>query len=135
MYFVSACKHIAFIEKFFQNCVKDQVAVVAHDTYKDDAPVYSRVYHTKVKESHYVKSSFKYDWRNGNKGTFEISNDGLQLIFQALSFYTILKMIGIKIFDTKGNFNPDCLQQIELQIYELTGEQIEIKLLDKTIEK
>lgn len=135
MSIVSSCSTIRIIEKIFETLEKDKVSELVHDTYKDGIPNYTHVYHTRTNVNTYVKSTFKYDKRNGDKAYFDISQRGIVEIFRHLSFYTILKAAGINMFDKSGNFNRDCLNQISLKIFELTGQKVEIRLLDNNNEK
>lgn len=130
MNIVSSCKAIRLIESLFEHLEKNKVSELVFDSYKDDVPNYTHIYKTLTDNTDgeiYVKTTFKYDRRNGDKAVAEISERGLQEIFDHLSFYTILKLFGIEIFDKHGKFNEKCLKQISEKIFDLTGKEIELK--------
>lgn len=137
MQFNSSCKAIeTWIEGFFIYLVNEGMATKIRDGYNSelDNSVYSRIYkvHTIPDQTRAV---FRYDQRinkdtPSGAGYFEISNDGLQLIFQQLSFYTILKAIGISIFNENGEFDNSSLKSISDKVFEATGKRIEIRLIE-----
>ena len=137
MQFNSSCKAIeTWVEGFFRFLVQSDMAEVMKDGYNPqiENSVYTRVYRVYTLPDN-VKVTFRYDHRvskdaPAGAGYVEVSNDGLQLIFQQLSFYTILKAAGISLFDSEGFFDKNSLKTISDKVFDATGQRIEIRLIE-----
>ena len=132
-----SCKSIeTFFEGFVKFLVANDMATLIKDGYNPDIDnsLYSRTYaiHTVPDK---VKAAFRYDHRpcdngSGDRAYFEISTEGLKLVFSQLSFYTILRAIGVSLFDDNGELNKESINIICSKILEATGKRIEIKLIE-----
>lgn len=132
MQFNSSSKAMeTWIEGFFKYLVSKDMAHVCKDGYNPsiDNSLYTRIYkvHTVPEET---KATFRYDKReNGDTAYIDIPDAGLHLIFEQLSFYTILDALGIKLFKD-DRFDKDSLKILSDKIFEITGKRIEIKVIE-----
>ena len=121
-----------WIEGFFKYLVSKDMAHVCRDGYNTnlDNSLFTRTYkvHTTPEQT---RVDFRYDKRNNNcdAAYFDVHNAGLHLIFEQLSFYTVLDFIGIKLFKD-DKFDKDSLKILSDKIFEATGKKIEIRIIE-----